>query len=373
MDHLPSPQSPRFGIQIPYLGGQEYDNLGFEGFPERNGWTVDQLSALLKAPDSKIGDRAYIDALSFLQSWLFFGTLGRAFGMNGIKINTGDYIRHEQGEQEGTGNYITTSRLLSHIAEYVEIEKRFSPQTRYQRMLPAIQFFDHVCRTAWSLDETVGDRHEVLWGSILLSVTVLCNSLRFLIYGLSVWTSSGRHFLGKYMERAGWCPNRVAMINDVYTETTAYYIYTLGPPSRGKDHSRCSWSVCAANQIDEASYETLHQRPGCQCEFVELPLDKIESICEAGGIPLVSVMETASEESPFVYGIEPHRPGIPYIAFSHVWSDGLGNPHTNALWKCQMKALSARTQALLLPEHKSRSGGGGVLLDGHLVRSASAR
>ncbi|KAF8346761.1 hypothetical protein F5887DRAFT_1073429 [Amanita rubescens] len=29
----------------------------------------------------------------------------------------------------------------------------------------------------------------------------------------------------------------------------------------------------------------------------------------------------------------------PYIAFSHVWADGLGNPHTNALPRCQLRRL----------------------------------
>ncbi len=34
--------------------------------------------------------------------------------------------------------------------------------------------------------------------------------------------------------------------------------------------------------------------------------------------------------------MEPYEPGIKYVALSHVWADGLGNPRRNALPNCQV-------------------------------------
>ena len=55
-------------------------------------------------------------------------------------------------------------------------------------------------------------------------------------------------------------------------------------------------------------------------------------------IPAVEV-STSSDGEPTLILVETGQ-NSPYIAFSHVWSDGLGNPLVNSLPQCQLERLS---------------------------------
>lgn len=66
MEHLPYPDGA-IGVDVPYLGAQEYDNGEFATFPERHGWNKENIFA---------GDftrKTSRDLEAFLQSWLYFG------------------------------------------------------------------------------------------------------------------------------------------------------------------------------------------------------------------------------------------------------------------------------------------------------------
>ena len=43
---------------------------------------------------------------------------------------------------------------------------------------------------------------------------------------------------------------------------------------------------------------------------------------------------------------------IPYIAISHVWSQGLGNRHSNTIWLCQLQRLQRYANRLVPPAHR---------------------
>jgi hypothetical protein len=357
MDHLPSPLNPYQRVQIPYLGGEEYDNLGFSGFPERQGWTIDQLSSLLGSSDGReIRGKTISNALAFVQSWLYFGTLHDVFRLNGITINKDDYI--EKDGHEGK-MVMTSERLPSHVVGYLGIETSLSDAARLQHRQWVVEFLITVCGKVWNFDNIESQRSHDMGsqdtrGSVLFSVMVLCTSLSSLLCG-STFTAGPSRFLSLRMCREGWCPNQVAMISDTFFEASRHYIYLLGPPQIKKDHRGCSERVCAANQVDEGTYETKHLQTDCICEPVEPNLQMITSISESGGIPLISL-------SPLTYGshfdccVEEFKPGMIYVAISHVWSDGLGNVNRNSLPLCQMRALKTRASAILSTSERTLGG-----------------
>ena len=43
---------------------------------------------------------------------------------------------------------------------------------------------------------------------------------------------------------------------------------------------------------------------------------------------------------------------LPYIAISHVWSQGLGNRHNNTIWLCQLERLQQYANRLVPPAHR---------------------
>lgn len=70
---------------------------------------------------------------------------------------------------------------------------------------------------------------------------------------------------------------------------------------------------------------------------------KIQGILARGGIPLLSLSDPYSLNSPRIYDIEPdvveYEPRIRSVAISHVWADGLGNNWNNSLPICQLVKL----------------------------------
>jgi len=73
------------------------------------------------------------------------------------------------------------------------------------------------------------------------------------------------------------------------------------------------------------------------CPFVHVDAQEVRKIIEEGGIPLVLIDTSSSGGLDLRVRAAAARDR--YIAISHVWSDGLGNPALNALPKCQLERL----------------------------------
>jgi len=115
------------------------------------------------------------------------------------------------------------------------------------------------------------------------------------------------------------------------------------------NHSKCSDSQCIANHIQETTYQNRHVTQNCSCKSVHIAgihKEKLLSIVRRGGVPLIKIQKVSPDD--IELQVIEHRPRIPYVAISHVWSDGLGNPYNNALPFCQLKKLHE-----LLEQHPS--------------------
>lgn len=131
----------------------------------------------------------------------------------------------------------------------------------------------------------------------------------------------------------------------------AYHSKRSGESEAGSGaHNRCSKKVCQAYNSSQIGYVTAHTEQSCRCSFLTAPTDKIIQIIQDGGVPLVSI-----RKRPYGgLGIEIQAATAPnqYIAISHVWSGGLGNPQTNSLPQCQLHRLLERLSSL--PEYGDR-------------------
>ncbi|KAK3687059.1 hypothetical protein LTR37_019221 [Vermiconidia calcicola] len=104
---------------------------------------------------------------------------------------------------------------------------------------------------------------------------------------------------------------------------------------------------------DPKSYATRHVTSDCHCNFVSAPVDELVRIIESGQIPIVSTTVNASntiqvrtvsvEHDHFSTSASAFRS---YVAFSHVWADGLGNTKSNALPQCQFKRITQQMETL---------------------------
>jgi hypothetical protein len=81
---------------------------------------------------------------------------------------------------------------------------------------------------------------------------------------------------------------------------------------------------CNCNKIDDS-------------EFLGPKVEKLTSIIEAGGVPLVKL--TRNRRGIFTVDVVEYKFGRTFTAISHVWSGGLGNPRHNTLPPCQLEFI----------------------------------
>jgi hypothetical protein len=140
------------------------------------------------------------------------------------------------------------------------------------------------------------------------------------------------------MKRHSWCPFKIEQIVSTHSQATAYYLSRLFKKSLQLDHSHCTVANCVANNVDMANYTTKYATPGCTCAHIPFPDAEMRKTIADGGIPVVRVRHVAENGSPEIEVVK-MTSTTRYIAFSHVWSDGMRNPSANTLLECQMRRL----------------------------------
>ena len=377
MDHLPRPKSPVRQLDFPYYGASEYDNGDFESYPKRQGWDYNLLARHDFRPSSH--ERSLPEVLAFLQTWLYFGFLA-AFLDEPIDIKK--FI----GINESGDAIITTKSLPEYLVPWA-VRMRVLPSIERKRLyLKNEQLMTFVvgCSSVLTLTTRYSPHSlpKVLGLSIaILGETLGCTNGRVLGARICGPERSADGWLGswgfgsplkawiedlqnegwsedhisrfstearivswgfspspfQWFDNLGWCDNDVLRLWNNMLITGSLFASIM---TRREDvsHGQCTEWRCGANDMDEQRYQTKHVRSDCTCEFVQPDQSKIKAILHAGGIPLVSVF-TCVVTGELRLEVVRAGAGLYYTAFSHVWSDGLGNCNENAIPLCQARRL----------------------------------
>lgn len=144
------------------------------------------------------------------------------------------------------------------------------------------------------------------------------------------------------MARAGWCPRQV-FIASGYSLETQYFCSRLRLFEAQKtDHGNCTQTQCLALQVLERTYEPKHVQPDCKCNFAGVNEDDLDAALECGYLPLITLGD--DDKVTLACTDLDSEDHADYIAISHVWSDGLGNPHGNSMPMCQLQRLKELIQ-----------------------------
>ena len=154
-------------------------------------------------------------------------------------------------------------------------------------------------------------------------------------------------YLNKQMIEEGWCPSMIGRLSTIGDSELEYVGYTCGPPDielRPQDHSGCNSRVCNLMQVSESGYRIVHEKVNCSCESLLVPREKLEAIIAAGQVPICRLLIERNEAGAPSMSIEVESvaPDRPYIAISHVWAHGLGNPIQNGLPQCSLVAIQCK-------------------------------
>ena len=356
MEHFPEVADPVFPpIKVPCLSQEPYENRvgGFESYPYQRGWDINLLKRgrFTEHPVEATG--------AFLQDWLFFGMLHEVLGDDGTKDKFSRWdIQSEQ-------MIVTTKNLVSSLTTRFWQIKRDSSGSleakttansdlvRLERALSVLSLLCNVAKASERVNTPLSQSQWPLSPEIDLSIRALGQLLATGVHGASPFLRDspapfmrfpGGDFTSSRMRKAGWCPSDIAMVSEHMSASSLYYASSLRRSQLHSDHSNCGRQLCLANQVDTATYQTAHCDDDCTCNHVRVPVSELTPIIAEKGIPLISITIASSGDP--VLEISRYNKGQHYIAFSHVWSDGMGNLRQNSLPRCQVMRLKALVDEL---------------------------
>lgn len=397
MDHLWIPQNPQGPlIEVPCFSTEEYDGKALESYPERQGWKP--------RPEKEwqdVFDHPTRELQELFQTWLFFGPIQMTFRFrDGTYISRADLSRAGGSPSERVVDTSAFPRLLTRwLVENLQINNQvYSSQEEHIEVQNPIQFAS-LMMTGLRNNSKGSDlpKKEMAdfrpipltlsnfmlsnWGTdpldprIPTSIDLLVDFLlpilfnqhlpgsyeNFRSFGLTQrpLLSKTSSLLVTKMQSDGWCPYQISMLYERLTGPAFYFVSYLARPNpeikhrtakvseisnrvpdNGKNASQqtCTDTKCAMNvrSIDEYTTEHADQCNGCQ--IMTADRDSIHAILRAGSYPLITILpdDQCDLEIPVIACSE----GQQYVAISHVWSDGLGNPRGNSLPRCQIIHLS---------------------------------
>ena len=378
MQHIPLLQNPTIGyIEVPCLTNQEYDGGDLETFPARQGYgdrTALEWNKLFEDPSAEF--------VAFLQLWQYFGYISTVLRFatlaNLTKVTT-------DGRR-----VVDTSSLIALTEEHIGSTPE-GYELEDEGVVPSMRPFPEVFdELDWDPDRNVSlnipmnereDRrlevevislytfmstfefHDPLPLEILDSIRLLRDFV-FVVcmnysspFSLQKWRQldlnnpgdEGSSLAlacngGVYKQRMldqNWCPSRIQEYTTKLTLTAMVHVANLPRPD-DLNHHNCTTTTCCHARVDEATYSTRHATDCSGCPSVAADFKRMSLILESDSYPVVdlfapimpgdklclSSVDSRSRTSP-----------IPYVAISHVWSDGLGNPRENSIPSCQLSNL----------------------------------
>ena len=109
-----------------------------------------------------------------------------------------------------------------------------------------------------------------------------------------------------------------------------YFFTALSQSDLPRRHHLCDERKCIAYQSNLEKYTTQHCTNDCQCEELSVDVEVIDQTLIEGNLPLMRIIP-GQTNTELRLEMVLSRPDSRYVALSHVWADGLGNPTANAL------------------------------------------
>lgn len=344
MDHIPDEDGQRMSIQVPFLAQNiQYDGLGWETFPERAGYAWLQTPAMTVQDLSRYAQSILQSELqAFVQAWIYFGLLQEVYG---AQYRVEDFL---VPSEDDSGLVVTTTNLETQPAAVMTegIEQLLKNAERKADLWDAFAVIE-------------GGR----WDSILLSIRVLIEALsqssriqgqpydgrHSICAPVSQNMSTKRYTNGAaarairnhmLKQRNVWCPRQLDVLFEQRSYNEMVYLTGIKRIERPDvDHGNCvGRPTCVANNIPiGAEFITKHTTIGCTCANIQAPGSQRSNILIRGGIPVLRC--TQRDLEPPELRFVPLSPSLKFVAISHLWADGLGNPFENSLPCCQLTRL----------------------------------
>ena len=351
MEHLTLPKYRPNAEQalIPYVCEKPYDNGEFLSYPVRE----NILFAILSDEDQR-GFRhkerfqdSKEQVYSFLQSWLFFGLIYEILGQY---VDRYDLVR--DNEDAGTSSKVLSTTVIPDaVQQWVEDVKARPTSSR-----PSYEHISRCLRLTFTNLEDGAPEIDQDWVVCLASLAEMLSGAVNEAFGgkegnenrcPSQWHSLVRQsYWEERMTASRLCPSQVGMIlKTALSIHTLYFTSHLLQPTPLRRHDQCSEYICNAYQCSLGDYQTRHVTSQCDCGYLAVELGSLTDILNDGHLPLLRI-KPGRILAELSVDIVSTRDCPKYLALSHVWADGLGNPRENALPRCQLDFLRETMDSL---------------------------
>lgn len=342
----------------PYVCNQRYDGGPFLSYPMRVGKVEADAASFnaLRYHRSKIVNPTPINEYeSFIQTWLWFGLILELLG-----VNSPDNI---DGIATAESSKIIIDRVYDMLLVpgeggfniVLDVEGLHSLLKIAEQQLPEdqeskVKHFDHI-------QNCLAHAHSILSGlpgqfkhSIKYSIAAFCELAglmsEVMLSALGVQRFLGRSWALQYLNQDakdsmmahGWCPSDIKRAESKFLTVQALHLIRMMDKSRPKrNHSSCTDETCKFYQINSGTYQVGHEEPDCLCEELVVNAHELEEILHKGDcVPLLRLTGDLQQLEVELVTSDVHST---YTAISHVWADGLGNPHANSLHRCKLYKL----------------------------------
>ncbi|OSD08321.1 hypothetical protein PYCCODRAFT_10624 [Trametes coccinea BRFM310] len=276
--------------------------------------------------------------------WLSAMTFGLLEAITRMRIPESAFL--VPGPREGDFS-LSGSRLLQFIAYWGSyVEQHYDDEDMQAER--GREIAGHLRRALHALAEEYDDSTGILRRAgfstrerddILFALLCLIVPFCILVTTNSRWPS--RLIPNERLKRLGWCPSATATLSS--RQFLIMIISNLAqlPPVvlPTASHVRCTKQACEFYTVwDPAAYAPRHVDPSCRCEYVRPPLDKVLDLLSRDIIPLVTYDGHSLQVLP--------ADGIPYVAISHVWAQGMGSTSEDGLPSCMVRRIAGLARTL---------------------------
>lgn len=345
-------------LRTEWLGFNHYSDkpVPFADYPgvrgwDKNGLRTGNLSHVHTSQTSKTPKEAAFSATAFLQSWLYFGVLE---GITGKCLDIASFVSKDvDGVMTlKSTNLLTILKTSKPIATFLQQRGQGGPRVWFDELAATIKDAESICVELQEFAYFPSLQYPT-WTNLLESILPSIILMLEAVKGVAKLFDPGNprlifdyiHFPpGAHQRRLerlialGWCPFTLANFIKTTNNSVISWIDVSKIKREPSRHTQCDRSQCRVYQIDEVIYKTRHVVDHCNCEFKSPPLNVIQFALNCGKIPAITAVDGV-ELRLDVVSFKPGKTGR-YIAFSHVWADGIGSVSEQGLPICQIRRLS---------------------------------
>ncbi|MCJ1426053.1 hypothetical protein MMC29_003955 [Sticta canariensis] len=344
MDHLSLPNDPLFVESdiVHVVCEEDYDGGPFLTYPLRKdrAYMVPAAGHVSYLDYELLYPTPVSELESFLQAWLFFGLLREILGE---LFHYEDFVIVGETNPSAT-RVVSTSKLLSLIDTWIRSTATSDSNGRVS--------YEHIAECLWLTRTTLQAAPAGFNPSQLFSIASVAEMMGHAANKAfnveprynrcpNVWTLNLQTTQREsQMLKNGWCPSEISKCMHLFKSLqTLHFLSRMGALETSQRHRWCSKERCEAYQNNLRQYQTVHRTVDCSCDDYVTDSQAVVEILEKGAVPVLKIHNLESLDG-FSAEVVECQPDHTYIALSHTWADGLGNPHANTLPRCQLLHIS---------------------------------